>query len=228
MSINIPDDPAPNGYVPFPFEAELEAAIEYFRTESVSKTDWEEIKTGEQMSVEDRAVGFIHGAFHGMNADPKHGVLAQKKKNDTAPIPLVRGCGIYKDTTPAQLLSVFTLGSVRLVFDDYTESVSVLQKYGQRLQKFYSVQKYAAFPSQLHYYHFILCIYFITGVGCSFKLAMSLALKLCCGTTTDRLKSFRLASPTTELLRQSLGKRGPLLPLAVGHFAQQMVVPTQK
>jgi len=118
MSINIPDDPAPNGYVPFPFKAELEAAIEYFRTESVSKDDWEEIKT-----------------------DPKHGVLAQKKKNDTGAIPLVRGCGIYKDTTPAQLLSIFTLVGVRLTFDDYTESINALQKYSQRHQKFYSVQK---------------------------------------------------------------------------------------
>jgi len=118
MSIHIPDDPAPNGYVPFPFQNELDQALSYFRTESVSEDGWEKI-------VE------------------KSGVLAEKKfiPGDTSALPLVRGRGVFENVTPVELFSIFSLSGVRLVFDDYTREIHVLAKHSQRVQKFYSVQK---------------------------------------------------------------------------------------
>jgi len=118
MSIPIPDDPAPNGYMSFPFQSELDEAVAYFRIESVSEDGWETIVQ-------------------------KSGVLAEKKyiPGDTSALPLVRGRGVFENVTPAELSSVFSLAGVRLVFDDYTRDVNLLAKYSQRVQKFYSVQK---------------------------------------------------------------------------------------
>jgi hypothetical protein len=118
MSVSIPADPAPNGYVTFPYEKEAEEALKFFRSEATSTEGWQLI--GEKSDVKSEKK-FIQG--------------------DSSPVPLVRGVGIVKDATPLQLLPIVALPGARLQWDARLEEGHILEKYARRRQEFYTVQK---------------------------------------------------------------------------------------
>lgn len=89
MSINIPANPAPNGYIqPNPYASELERAKTLFsETNDPSKADeWED--AGEREDVK---------LFRKTNAD------------NPSDVPVVKGSTIIEGATPAQVLAAIQL-----------------------------------------------------------------------------------------------------------------------
>jgi len=125
MSVSIPSDPAPNGYVAFPYEKEVQDALTFFRTEAVSTDGWQLL-------------------------GDKSGVKAEKKfiAGDSSPLPLVRGVGVIKNATPLQLLPIISLPGARVEWDARLEEGHVLEKYARRKQEFYSIQRGAFMVQQ--------------------------------------------------------------------------------
>ncbi|QRV96594.1 start domain-containing protein [Ceratobasidium sp. AG-Ba] len=120
--IVLPSDPAPDGYVPNPYTAEIDAALAYLHTEKDSEDGWELI-------------------------DTKDGIVMEKKfvPGDNSAIPIVRGRGLVKSISPAMLLSTIRQPSARSHWDSRFASGGILERYGRRTYKFYSVQKGLSF-----------------------------------------------------------------------------------
>lgn len=118
MGVEVPSDPAPNGYVPNPHQAQIDAALAFLRAEKDNTEGWEDI-------------------------DTKEGIIMDKKfvPGDSSAIPLVRGRGLVKGLTAAQLLSGILQPSARHLWDARYESGSLLERYSRRSYKFYTVQK---------------------------------------------------------------------------------------
>ncbi|KAG8744470.1 hypothetical protein FRC10_010140 [Ceratobasidium sp. 414] len=110
--VQVPSDPAPNGYVPNPYTSQIDAALAYFHTEKES------------------------------TEDTKDGIIMEKKfvTGDSSAIPVVRGHGLVKDMTPAVLLSTICQSSARHHWDSRFASGGLLERYSRRTYKFYSVQ----------------------------------------------------------------------------------------
>ncbi|CAE6490150.1 unnamed protein product, partial [Rhizoctonia solani] len=117
MSIEIPSDPAPNGYVSNPYQDKIDEALAYLRAEKDSE-GWE-------------------------NIDTKDGIILEKKHvpGDSSAIPIVRGRGLVKSLSADSLLSAILQPSARHLWDARFESGALLERYGRRTYKFYSVQK---------------------------------------------------------------------------------------
>ncbi|CAE6463356.1 hypothetical protein ACGC1H_000094 [Rhizoctonia solani] len=117
MGIEIPSDPAPNGYVSNPYQDKIDAALAFLRTEKEGNDKWE-------------------------NIDTKDGIILEKKyENNGSAIPLVRGHGLVKSLSAPALLSAILQPSARHLWDSRFESGALLDRYGRRTYKFYSVQK---------------------------------------------------------------------------------------
>lgn len=118
MGVEIPSDPASNGYVSNPHQAQVDAALSFLSAEKEGTDGWEDI-------------------------DTKDGIIMDKKyvPGDSSAIPLVRGRGLVKGLTAAQLLSGILQPSARHLWDARYESGSLLERYSRRSYKFYTVQK---------------------------------------------------------------------------------------
>ncbi|CCO35319.1 hypothetical protein BN14_09436 [Rhizoctonia solani AG-1 IB] len=118
MGVDIPSDPAPNGYVPNPYQDEIDKALAYLRAEKEGGDGWE-------------------------NIDTKDGIILEKKyvPGDTSAIPIVRGHGLVKDLSAPALLSAILQPSARHLWDERFASGALLERYARRTYKFYSVQK---------------------------------------------------------------------------------------
>ncbi|CAE6485856.1 unnamed protein product [Rhizoctonia solani] len=117
MGVDIPSDPAPNGYVSNPYQDSIDKALAYIRAEKEGTDGWE-------------------------NIDTKDGIILEKKyENDGSAIPLVRGHGLIKSLSAPALLSAILQPSARHLWDARFESGALLERYGRRTYKFYSVQK---------------------------------------------------------------------------------------
>jgi hypothetical protein len=49
MGVDIPSDPAPNGYVPNPYQDEIDKALAYLRAEKEGGDGWENIGTSSHL-----------------------------------------------------------------------------------------------------------------------------------------------------------------------------------
>ncbi|KAJ1305784.1 hypothetical protein OPQ81_010514 [Rhizoctonia solani] len=116
--VEIPSDPAPNGYVSNPYQANIDKALEYLRAEKEGGNGWE-------------------------NIDTKDGIILEKKyvQGDNSAIPIVRGHGLIKNLSSPDLLSAILQPSARHLWDERFASGALLERYGRRTYKFYSVQK---------------------------------------------------------------------------------------
>ncbi|CAE6529209.1 unnamed protein product [Rhizoctonia solani] len=118
MGVDIPSDPAPNGYVSNPYQANIDTALEYLRAQKEGGDGWE-------------------------NIDTKDGIILEKKyvPGDSSAIPIVRGHGLIKGLSGPSLLSAILQPSARHLWDERFASGALLERYGRRTYKFYSVQK---------------------------------------------------------------------------------------
>lgn len=118
MGVEVPSDPAPNGYVPNPHQEQIDTALAFLRAEKDDTNGWEDI-------------------------DTKDGIIMDKKfvPGDSSAIPLVRGRGLIKGLSGAALLSAILQPSARHLWDARYESGSLLERYSRRSYKFYTVQK---------------------------------------------------------------------------------------
>ncbi|KDN38471.1 hypothetical protein RSAG8_09456, partial [Rhizoctonia solani AG-8 WAC10335] len=118
MGIEIPSDPAPDGYIPNPYQDKIDAALVYLRAEKEGGEGWE-------------------------NIDTKDGIILEKKyvPGDSSAIPIVRGHGLVKSISAPSLLSAILQPSARHLWDARFESGALLERYGRKTYKFYSVQK---------------------------------------------------------------------------------------
>ncbi|QRV82590.1 hypothetical protein RhiJN_10605 [Ceratobasidium sp. AG-Ba] len=116
--VQLPSDPAPDGYVSNPYTSEIDAALAYLHAEKESTDGWQDI-------------------------DTKDGIIMEKKyiPGDSSAIPVVRGHGLVKSLSPAALLSAICQPSARHHWDSRFESGGLLERYARRTYKFYSVQK---------------------------------------------------------------------------------------
>lgn len=116
--IEIPADPAANGYVENPYTAEIAAAYEYVKRETDSEDGWTSIGT-------------------------KQGVVMEKKTvaGDPSTVPLVRGKGTIKGVKVADFLPMVTHPGARKFWDARYLDGHALEKYSRRSYKFYSLQK---------------------------------------------------------------------------------------
>ncbi|ELU45072.1 START domain-containing protein [Rhizoctonia solani AG-1 IA] len=111
MGVEVPSDPAPNGYVSNPHQEKIDEALRYLRSEK--------------------------------QGDTKDGIILEKKyvQGDSSAIPIVRGHGLVKDLSAQALLSTILQPSARHLWDERFASGALLERYGRRTYKFYSVQK---------------------------------------------------------------------------------------
>jgi len=117
MSVEIPADPAPKGYIPNPYQNYLDRAKTRVHEEAASTSGWESVGT-------------------------KEGVVLEKKAADGAGgLPIVRGKAVLEGITPTELWSVISLPACREKWDARFEAGYALERYSQRSFKFYSVQK---------------------------------------------------------------------------------------
>ncbi|QRW25081.1 start domain-containing protein [Rhizoctonia solani] len=118
MGVEVPSDPAPNGYVSNPHQEKIDEALRYLRSEKQGGEGWE-------------------------NIDTKDGIILEKKyvQGDSSAIPIVRGHGLVKDLSAQALLSTILQPSARHLWDERFASGALLERYGRRTYKFYSVQK---------------------------------------------------------------------------------------
>ncbi|CAE6376004.1 unnamed protein product [Rhizoctonia solani] len=118
MGVDIPSDPAPNGYVSNPYQDNIDKALAYLRAEKEGGDGWE-------------------------NIDTKDGIVLEKKyvQGDNSAIPIVRGHGLVKDLSAPALLSAILQPSARHLWDERFASGALLERYARRTYKFYSVQK---------------------------------------------------------------------------------------
>ncbi|KAF8606258.1 Bet v1-like protein [Ceratobasidium sp. AG-I] len=116
--VQVPNDPVPNGYVSNPYTSQIDAALAYLHAEKESTEGWQDI-------------------------DTKDGIIMEKKfvPGDSSAIPIVRGRGIVKSLSAAQLLSTICQPSARHHWDSRFASGGLLERYSRRTYKFYSVQK---------------------------------------------------------------------------------------
>lgn len=117
MGVELPSDPAPNGYVSNPYQAQIDAALAYFRAEKDNSEGWQDI-------------------------DTKDGIIMEKKyiQGDNSAIPVVRGRGIVKSLSATALLSAILQPSARHLWDSRFKSGGLLERYARRTYKFYTVQ----------------------------------------------------------------------------------------
>lgn len=118
MGVDIPSDPAPNGYVSNPHQKSIDDALAYLRTEKEGGDGWE-------------------------NIDTKDGIIMEKRyvQGDGSAIPIVRGHGIVTGLSAPALLSAILQPSARHLWDERFASGALLERYARRTYKFYSVQK---------------------------------------------------------------------------------------
>lgn len=125
MSIPIPSDPAPNGYIPNPYDSEISRAFSLVRDATSSTDGW--VSLGE-----------------------RDGVVLEKKYTDDGSLPIARGKGVIEGYSPEDLLQVISLPACRLRWDPRFEDGASLERYSQSAFKFYSTQK--GTPTALHSY----------------------------------------------------------------------------
>ncbi|KAG8748175.1 hypothetical protein FRC12_013920 [Ceratobasidium sp. 428] len=120
--VEVPSNPAPNGYVSNPYTSQVDAALAYLHAEKDSTEGWQDI-------------------------DTKDGIIMEKKyvPGDSSAIPVVRGHGLVKNLTPSALLSAICQPSARHHWDARFQSGGLLERYSRRTYKFYSVQKGVGF-----------------------------------------------------------------------------------
>jgi len=116
MSIPIPADPAPKGYVPNPYESDISRALSLTRNATSSTDGW--------VSVGDR-----------------DGVILEKKYTDDGSLPIARGRGVIEGYSPEDLFQVINLPACRKRWDERFEDGAALERYSQSAFKFYSTQK---------------------------------------------------------------------------------------
>jgi len=116
--VQVPSEPAPNGYVSNPYTSDIDAALAYLHAEKESTDGWQDI-------------------------DTKDGIIMEKKyvPGDSSSIPVVRGRGLVKSLSAPQLLSAICQPSARHHWDSRFASGGLLERYSRRTYKFYSVQK---------------------------------------------------------------------------------------
>jgi len=125
MAVNIPDDPAPDGYQHNPYKSILDDALEYLRAESVSTEGWEPLGMKEDVKMEKKQM-----------------------PGDSSAIPLVRGRGIIKGIRPDELYPIVSHPGARVLWDPRFLEGHPLRRYARRSYKFYSIQKGAFLISQ--------------------------------------------------------------------------------
>ncbi|KAF9509742.1 hypothetical protein BS47DRAFT_1487792 [Hydnum rufescens UP504] len=116
--MEIPADPAPNGYFPNPYEDLVDKTFAKLKEFCRDEDGWTAISS-------------------------KSDVFTSKKQipGDPSSIPLVKGRGVLKGITPYQFYSVVAIPGARHLWDDGFQQGTPLQRYSSRCVKFYSIQK---------------------------------------------------------------------------------------
>ncbi|KAF8750646.1 hypothetical protein RHS01_09147 [Rhizoctonia solani] len=115
MGVEVPSDPAPNGYVSNPHQEKIDEALRYLRSEKQGGEGWENI-------------GWHH---------PRKEIRARGQFSH----PYRQGTRLVKDLSAQALLSTILQPSARHLWDERFASGALLERYGRRTYKFYSVQK---------------------------------------------------------------------------------------
>ena len=134
--LEIPSDPAPNGYYPSPYQ-ELRGEV-FAKLKALSKD-----KEGWTAMGNILAPLFPSVCVLITLTGTRSGVEMSKKllPDDSSSIPLVKGSGVMKGITPYQFYSIIALPGARRIWDSRFLEGFALQRYAHRSYKFYTIQK---------------------------------------------------------------------------------------
>jgi len=116
--MEVPSDPAPNGYYPSPYQELRREVFAKLKGLSEDEEGWTLMGT-------------------------RSGVEMSKKllPDDSSSIPLVKGSGVMKGITPHQFYPIIALPGARRFWDSRFLEGFALQRYAHRSYKFYTIQK---------------------------------------------------------------------------------------
>ncbi|KAF9509743.1 hypothetical protein BS47DRAFT_1487793 [Hydnum rufescens UP504] len=117
--MEIPTDPAPNGYFSNPYEDLRDKTLAKLKEFCGDQDGWT------------------------IMSSTKADIITSKKQipGDPSSIPLVKGQGALKGITPYQFYSVVALPGARQLWDDGFQQGTTVRRYSRRTFKFYSIQK---------------------------------------------------------------------------------------
>lgn len=120
MSLNIPSNPAPNGYHSRPQEYSdaIQKALALFKEHSADESSWEVLPEKDEVKLAKKATS-----------------------DDPYDIPLVKGTTIVENTTPVKVLATIQLPGLRKKWDPRFDAGHAIARYSANSYEFYSLMK---------------------------------------------------------------------------------------